>query len=172
MDFEAYERTGYLAYADLAEAIAGILVAAIERQGDLRLQQVQHRAKSAASLRRKLERAGALRAEDIERPPRTPPARGEPGPEPRCVGPLLESVEIILSSMGVTTGEFGQVAGLERKRTELGPWREDPRQRVRSFAERYLRTLDRLVASEQQRAEERLALGKLEYEPSEEDGAG
>jgi len=55
MNFEDYERKGLTAYASLAETVAAILAAAIEREGGYRLQQVTKRAKSPASLRKKLQ---------------------------------------------------------------------------------------------------------------------
>lgn len=55
MNLEDYERNGLTAYASLAETIAAILAAAIEREGGYRLQQVTKRAKSPDSLRKKLQ---------------------------------------------------------------------------------------------------------------------
>lgn len=55
MNFEHYERQGLAAYASLAGTVATILVAAIEREGGYRLQQVAKRAKSPASLQKKLQ---------------------------------------------------------------------------------------------------------------------
>ncbi|VTU13479.1 Region found in RelA / SpoT proteins [Variovorax sp. SRS16] len=55
MNFEDYERSGLAAYASLAETVAAILAAAIEREGGYRLQQVTKRAKSPASLNKKLQ---------------------------------------------------------------------------------------------------------------------
>jgi ppGpp synthetase/RelA/SpoT-type nucleotidyltranferase len=77
---------------------------------------------------------------------------------------LLDLVSIVLDSMGVTRGEFGRVAGFQRKKTEIEAWLEDSREQVRSFAERHLHQLDQQIAAEQRRSEENLALRKLEYE--------
>lgn len=55
MNFEEYERSGLAAYASLAGTVAAILAAAIEREGGYRLQQVTKRAKSPASLHKKLQ---------------------------------------------------------------------------------------------------------------------
>jgi ppGpp synthetase/RelA/SpoT-type nucleotidyltranferase len=54
MNFENYERQGLTAYTSLAGTVATILAAAIEREGGYRLQQVTKRAKSPASLHKKL----------------------------------------------------------------------------------------------------------------------
>lgn len=59
MTFEDYENGGRSLYAEFAEAVAAILQAAVAEHGDLRLQNIQHRAKEPASLRAKLVKAGA-----------------------------------------------------------------------------------------------------------------
>ncbi len=66
MDFNTYEKTGHAEYAALADLVADILSAAIDQQGDVRLQHIQRRAKAPSSLRRKLERQGALDSAEIE----------------------------------------------------------------------------------------------------------
>lgn len=66
MNFEAYEREKREVYADLAETVATILVAAIKAEADYRLQQVKARAKQPDSLRKKLENRGALAIETLE----------------------------------------------------------------------------------------------------------
>ncbi len=76
----------------------------------------------------------------------------------------LEEIEVVLRQMGVTSGEFGHVEGLRNRRDEIAAWLEDERAPVQAFAERYLKQLDSVIASEQRSAEERLALRKLEFE--------
>jgi hypothetical protein len=66
MNFEMCERQMRGDYAGLAETVATVLTAAIQAQPSLRLQQVQHRAKDPASLKKKLEKASALKSEKIE----------------------------------------------------------------------------------------------------------
>lgn len=53
-------------YTHFAKIVAEILKAAIRENGQLRLQQIQHRAKEPASLKGKLEKAGVLDSEAIE----------------------------------------------------------------------------------------------------------
>ncbi|MGO9995821.1 MAG: hypothetical protein ACLPTF_25370 [Steroidobacteraceae bacterium] len=65
MNLRTYETDGRALYARLAELVAGILNTVIRQQAELRLQQIQHRAKDPSSLRKKLERAGALESDDI-----------------------------------------------------------------------------------------------------------
>ena len=59
MDLETYSRSKFADYAALAEIVATILKAAISTHPEsLRLQQVQHRSKDPASLKKKLEDRG------------------------------------------------------------------------------------------------------------------
>lgn len=66
MDLATYELTGQRSYEELARVVAAILQVAINQYGDLRLQQIQHRAKHPASLRRKLEKENALASLEVE----------------------------------------------------------------------------------------------------------
>jgi len=59
MNIDEYENGGRALYADFAEAVAAILQAAVVEHNDLRLQNIQHRAKEADSLRAKLVKAEA-----------------------------------------------------------------------------------------------------------------
>lgn len=59
MDIREYENGGRALYADFAEAVAAILQAAVAEHNDLRLQNIQHRAKKVDSLRAKLVKAEA-----------------------------------------------------------------------------------------------------------------
>ncbi len=59
MTFEDYENGGRALYAEFAEAVAQILQAAVAEHDDLRLQNIQHRAKEVSSLRAKLVKAEA-----------------------------------------------------------------------------------------------------------------
>ena len=77
--------------------------------------------------------------------------------------PLLQEVEVILELTGGVMGEFGFVEAYKRKRGEIHSWLSDPRDNVRAFAERRLRSLDRQIAVEQRRSEERLELRKRNY---------
>lgn len=66
MNFDEYERSGMARYEGLAEVVASILNAAISQHGNLFPQQIQHRAKSPTSLRRKLAKAGVPEGAPIE----------------------------------------------------------------------------------------------------------
>ncbi|AMS28250.1 hypothetical protein AEM38_00045 [Hyphomonadaceae bacterium UKL13-1] len=58
MNIDEYENGGRTLYADFAEAVAAILRAAIAEQRDLRLQNIQYRAKGVDKLRMKLAKVG------------------------------------------------------------------------------------------------------------------
>lgn len=59
MNIDEYENGGRALYAEFAEAVAAILQAAVAEHSDLRLQNIQHRAKDVDSLRVKLVKAEA-----------------------------------------------------------------------------------------------------------------
>ena len=79
----------------------------------------------------------------------------------------IGQVEIILQSTGVVSGTFGLVEAYQRKNEEMEDWLVDPRPKVRVFAEKYRRTLDRSIAAEQRRSETDYELRKREW-PEEE----
>lgn len=59
MNIDEYENGGRALYVDFAEAVAAILQSAIAEHNDLRVQNIQHRAKEVDSLRLKLVKAEA-----------------------------------------------------------------------------------------------------------------
>jgi hypothetical protein len=50
-----------------------------------------------------------------------------------------------------------------RKKDELVDWLDDPDEKVRLFAERYVADLENMITGERQRAQEELALRKHRY---------
>lgn len=66
MNFEEYERRGWALYSAFAEAVAGILNAAIAQDSSLHLQQVKSRAKDPVSLKGKLADRGLSDTEALE----------------------------------------------------------------------------------------------------------
>ncbi|MGO7345420.1 hypothetical protein ACCT08_35320 [Rhizobium johnstonii] len=66
MKLSEYITAGRDAHSGLAKVVAAILEAAIAKDGSLRLQQIQHRAKAVESLRRKLAKVSAAEDADIE----------------------------------------------------------------------------------------------------------
>jgi hypothetical protein len=75
----------------------------------------------------------------------------------------LAEIEVILESMGTVVGEFGLVQAYQAKQEELGSWFSDPRAKVRAFAERYSRALDRTIAAEQRRSESDYEMRRREW---------
>jgi hypothetical protein len=75
----------------------------------------------------------------------------------------LNEIEVILESTGVISGQFGFVQEYQRKKDEVTPWLSDQRPKVRAFAERYQRTLDRSIAAEQRRSETNYELRRREW---------
>jgi hypothetical protein len=84
-----------------------------------------------------------------------------------AANPRLGSIEVALMSTGVVSGEFGMVDAYRQKKDAVATWLEDPRPKVRTFAERYRRMLDNRIATEQEDAERRRALRKLHFDGDE-----
>ncbi len=76
---------------------------------------------------------------------------------------LVTEVEIALQSTGVVTGEYGMAEAYERKRLEVLEWLQDPDDRIRTFAVKYISELEAMRDSERARAEESIALRKFKY---------
>ncbi|MCX7309510.1 MAG: RelA/SpoT domain-containing protein [Afipia sp.] len=101
---------------------------------------------------------------------------GEPFVEPLCKeiirhlpadDKLRNNVALVLEATGVVSGEFGLVEAYRGKRDALVPWLSDADEKVRSFAEEYIASLDRQIAAEQRRSEEGLEMRKRRYEEPE-----
>ena len=72
--------------------------------------------------------------------------------------------QLCLESTGVVSGEFGMVDALRGKKAEMVAWFDDPRPRVKTFAEAYIRHLDQRMASERRSAEQRKELRKRNFD--------
>ena len=82
-------------------------------------------------------------------------------------------VSQVLHETGVMTGEFGPAQTYQAKADLLRLWLDDESGRVVEFAAREIRSLELMVASEHRRAQEEVAMRKLQYgEPLEADDAG
>lgn len=77
---------------------------------------------------------------------------------------LLNDIAIVLDATGMVSGQFGFVEAYQRKKVELEDWLSDPREPVRAFAERHIRSLERAIAADQRRGMEEQELRKREYE--------
>ena len=81
-------------------------------------------------------------------------------------------VSQVLLESGVMRGEFGPAQTYHAKIEFLAPWLDDGNIRVTRFADREIRNLKNMVASENRRAQEGIAIRKLQYgEPIEDDDA-
>ena len=82
-------------------------------------------------------------------------------------------VSQVLLETGVMTGEFGAAETYQAKAELLAPLRDDENRRVAEFAAREIHTFELMVASENRRAQEEIAMRKLRHgEPLEADDAG
>ena len=86
---------------------------------------------------------------------------------PKAVGPILA---LGPQAVAVKMGEFGAVKAYEEKADLLRPLLEDDNDRVAAFAKRELHSLELLVASESRRAQEQIAMRKLQYGEALDDG--
>lgn len=77
--------------------------------------------------------------------------------------PLVTKVEIALQSTGVVSGDYGMAEAYERKRLEVQEWLQDPDDRIRTFAVKYISELEAMRDSERARAEESMTLRKFNY---------
>jgi hypothetical protein len=82
---------------------------------------------------------------------------------------LWGNVELVLQATGTVMGEFGLVEAYRGKRDALVPWLSDADEKVRSFAQDYIASLDRQIAAEQRRSEEEFEMRKRRYEEPEKD---
>jgi hypothetical protein len=76
---------------------------------------------------------------------------------------VLRDAEAVLDESGVVVGEFGFVELYQQRRDLMKKWLEDPRQRVRDFAEKHIRALENRIAAEQQRAQADYELRKRNW---------
>ena len=82
-------------------------------------------------------------------------------------------VSQVLQDTGVMKGEFGAAETYQAKADLLKPWLNDGNERVAGFAAREIRYLKLMVAQENRRAQEEIAMRKLQYgEPLEADDVG
>lgn len=77
--------------------------------------------------------------------------------------PLLKAVSVGLNGTGVVMGEFGMADALKARHATIAPWREDPDEKVRHFADKQVKQLERMIAAEQKRAQEDLERRKREW---------
>ena len=76
----------------------------------------------------------------------------------------LNKVKASIESTGGGSGEFGLAEAWRAKKESLKEWLLDHRPAVKAFAERYMKELDLMIASERRRAEVRRELRERSYE--------
>lgn len=67
--------------------------------------------------------------------------------------PKMRGVRASIDKTGVVSGELGLAKAWRAKKDSLTEWKADERPAVKAFAERHIAKLDRMIASEQRRAE-------------------
>lgn len=73
-------------------------------------------------------------------------------------------VRSCLENTGVVHGELGFANAWRAKKEAISEWLDDPRQKVRVFAEKERASLDLMVAAEELRAEAETRMRRMEYE--------
>jgi len=76
---------------------------------------------------------------------------------------IEKTVSHVFHETGVMTGEFGAAQTYQAKADSIRPWLDDDSGRVKAFAEKEIRSLERAVAAETRRAQEEIALRRLDY---------
>jgi ppGpp synthetase/RelA/SpoT-type nucleotidyltranferase len=79
----------------------------------------------------------------------------------------LRDVQNLLFQVGSTTGEYGLVKAYKEVMARVAQWQTSDSIRVRRFAEDFLHSIEQIIASEQQAADERLQQRKLGFRGSE-----
>ena len=75
----------------------------------------------------------------------------------------LNAIRFAIEETGTMSGEFGVVEAYSAKKSLLLPWSEDTREAVSQFAKKEIAALERMIAAEQNRAEQAQALYKLNW---------
>lgn len=85
-----------------------------------------------------------------------------------CTQAVEDNVSHIVNETGVMTGEFGAAETYKSKIGLLEPWLTNANERVVRFAKSEIQMLERQTAADYRRAQEQIAMRKLEYgEPLE-----
>ena len=71
---------------------------------------------------------------------------------------------VVLSQMGVVSGEYGFVEGYERKKQEIQEWQNDKNKVIKKFAQEYENYLSKRIDYEKKRADEDIEIRKREFE--------
>ena len=75
-----------------------------------------------------------------------------------------KKIFIILSQMGVVSGEYGFVKGFEKKKEEIQSWKEDKNKAIQLFVKKYEDYLKKRILYEKKQADEDIELRKRRFD--------
>jgi len=81
----------------------------------------------------------------------------------------MSGVRVSIDSTGVVSGELGFAEAWRAKKESLTEWLADERLAVKAFAERHIAELDRMIASEQRRAEVEREMRNRSYDEEDDE---
>jgi len=70
---------------------------------------------------------------------------------------------IVLSQMGVVSGEYGFVEGFKNKKEEIQSWKKDKNKAIKLFVKKYEDYLDKRIVDEKKQADEDIELRKRQF---------
>jgi hypothetical protein len=75
----------------------------------------------------------------------------------------LKDIEYILYRTGTVSGEYGFVNAYQAKIAEIEPWLNNESPKIRSFTQSYIQTLEKMIESETERANEDIEKRKYRF---------
>lgn len=76
---------------------------------------------------------------------------------------LLSDVASTIRATGAVLGEFGLVEKYENIKAQISAWQDDPRPKVRVFAQNFARSLDKAITAEQRQVEGSIAIRRRDW---------
>ena len=74
-----------------------------------------------------------------------------------------KKIFIVLSQMGVVSGEYGFVEGFKKKKEEIQSWKKDKNKDIQLFVKKYENYLDKRILYEKKQADEDIELRKRRF---------
>lgn len=75
-----------------------------------------------------------------------------------------KEIFIVLSQMGVVSGEYGFVKGFKKKKEEIQSWKKDKSKAIQLFVKKYEDYLDKRILFEKKQADESIELRKRKFD--------
>jgi len=75
-----------------------------------------------------------------------------------------KKIFIVLSQMGVVSGEYGFVEGFKKKKEEIQIWKKDKNEAIQLFVKKYEGFLDKRILYEKKQADEVIELRKRQFD--------